>query len=200
MNKSILISIRPEHVVKILNGEKTLELRKSVPKDFVGWVYIYVTKSKPHLIRTENYGWQHETQYDFQVTNNSKKYELFEKFNGKIVARFWFNAFDRYYFNHYQGNYREVPKNREIPSQATIPLSYLCLTLDEVNKYGKEKDLFVWNIREVQVFDKPKELKDFHYYKTKTVYSGMDCPPYVDEVKQTLRKAPQSWQYVWEKE
>lgn len=77
-----------------------------------------------------------------------------------------------------------------------MPLSDLCLTLDQVNKYGKEKELFVWHIKKLEIFDKPKELSDFHYYKTKTVYSGMDCPPYVDEVKQTLRKAPQSWQYV----
>ena len=49
MSKSIMISIKSEHVVNILNGKKTLELRKSVPKDFVGWVYIYVTKAKPYL-------------------------------------------------------------------------------------------------------------------------------------------------------
>lgn len=34
-NKYILISIRPEHLVKILNGEKTVELRKRVLKEMV---------------------------------------------------------------------------------------------------------------------------------------------------------------------
>ena len=47
--KEIVISIRPEYALNILNGSKTLELRKSVPKGYVGWVYGYVTKGKPYL-------------------------------------------------------------------------------------------------------------------------------------------------------
>ena len=44
MTKSLMLSIRPEHLVNILNGNKTLEIRKTVkPKDFIGWVYIYCT-------------------------------------------------------------------------------------------------------------------------------------------------------------
>lgn len=44
--KSILISIKPRFVAKILNGEKTIEVRKSKPKcDLPIDVYIYCTKS-----------------------------------------------------------------------------------------------------------------------------------------------------------
>lgn len=50
--KSILLSIKPEYALNILNGSKTLELRKSIPKDIDEiikqqggiWVYMYVTK------------------------------------------------------------------------------------------------------------------------------------------------------------
>ena len=45
--------------------------------------------------------------------------------------------------------------------------------------------------------DKPKELGEFYYYKKKWVDCGRDCPPYVDEVKTQVRKAPQSWQYIY---
>ena len=45
MGKSILMSVQPKWVAKILNGEKTIEIRKRFPKDYVGWVYIYCTKS-----------------------------------------------------------------------------------------------------------------------------------------------------------
>lgn len=42
MSKSILISIRPEWVEKILNGEKTIEIRKTIPKCKLPCkVYIY---------------------------------------------------------------------------------------------------------------------------------------------------------------
>lgn len=44
--KSILISIKPRFVAKILNREKTIEIRKSYPKcDLPIQVYIYCTKS-----------------------------------------------------------------------------------------------------------------------------------------------------------
>ena len=48
MSKSILLSIKPEWVAKILNEEKTIEVRKQFPKDYVGWVYIYCTKDKKY--------------------------------------------------------------------------------------------------------------------------------------------------------
>ena len=47
--KAILMSIRPQWVAKILNKEKTLEIRKHFPKDYVGWVYVYCTKGKPNI-------------------------------------------------------------------------------------------------------------------------------------------------------
>jgi len=48
MSKSVLISIKPEWVEKILSGEKTLELRKNEPQevDFPFKCYIYCTTSK----------------------------------------------------------------------------------------------------------------------------------------------------------
>ena len=57
MSKAVLISIRPEWVRKILNGSKTVEIRKTAPKCGVPFkCYIYCTaggkvalkaKSKP---------------------------------------------------------------------------------------------------------------------------------------------------------
>ncbi len=209
MNKSILISIRPEHVVKILNGEKTLELRKSVPTDFENiikkhggiWVNIYVTKAKPFVYTdyaTNEDGYTYISGYG--LTNLSYEPRIL---NGKVVARFWFDEFEKYtWFDGYgfsdgHGRYGAQKENGLIENI----VDKLCLDeVEGIDEYGQGKDLFVWHIKQLEIFDDPKELKDFHYYKTKTVYSGMDCPPYVDEVKTTLTKAPRSWQYVWEKE
>lgn len=45
--KAILMSIRPKWVEKIANGEKTVEVRKTVPKcDQPFKVYMYCTKEK----------------------------------------------------------------------------------------------------------------------------------------------------------
>lgn len=65
--KAILISIKPQWVAKILNGEKTIEIRKKFPKDYVGWVYIYCTKDKKYANLINRGGF----------------------LTGMVVARFW---------------------------------------------------------------------------------------------------------------
>lgn len=59
--KNILISIKPEWVEKILNGEKTIEIRKTMPKcELPCKVYIYETKGKGKFVncgkKRENIG------------------------------------------------------------------------------------------------------------------------------------------------
>ena len=44
--KSVLISIRPEWVEKIASGKKTIEVRKTAPKESPFKAYIYETKGK----------------------------------------------------------------------------------------------------------------------------------------------------------
>ena len=49
--KEILISIKPKWVEKILNGEKTIEIRKTMPKcELPCKVYIYCTKGKEETV------------------------------------------------------------------------------------------------------------------------------------------------------
>ena len=192
MTRTILLSVRPEHAIKILSGDKTLELRKSVPKDFVGWVYIYCTKSKPYL------GKNHDGSIGLYNIPAFGHFNKSGDLNGKVVARFWFDEYDRYYFNPYQDDYRFVPKSREILTNAIMPLSDLCLTLDQVNKYGKEKDLFVWHIKRLEIFNKPKDLWDFHT-RHDMLFLGRAMARKVFQFE-SVYKAPQSWQYVWEKE
>ena len=50
-HKTVLLSIRPEWCVKILNGEKTVEIRKNRPKLKPPFkCYIYCTKAPKKLI------------------------------------------------------------------------------------------------------------------------------------------------------
>ena len=46
MMKSVLISIRPQLVEKIASGQKTIEVRKTAPKEVPFKAYIYCTKEK----------------------------------------------------------------------------------------------------------------------------------------------------------
>ena len=46
MMKSVLIAIRPQGVEKIASGQKTIEVRKTAPKEVPFKAYIYCTKEK----------------------------------------------------------------------------------------------------------------------------------------------------------
>jgi len=43
MKKVIVMSVQPKWLAKILNGEKTVEVRTRVPKDFVGEIHLACT-------------------------------------------------------------------------------------------------------------------------------------------------------------
>lgn len=98
--KAIIISINPKWVAKILNGEKTIEVRKHFPKDYKGWVYIYCTKDvKDYLIYYDFVDISFDTTIgeresgyfigDKRFVNEDCNNETHFNLNGKVVARFY---------------------------------------------------------------------------------------------------------------
>lgn len=170
MTKVILMSIKPKPLKDILDGKKTKELRKSIPKDFKGWVYLYCR-------------------------------------NSKVVARFWYNEYTKYSLEEFQGYLSVKTIPHKVGKYETYPipqdvLKNLCLTEQEIEDYGNGKDLYAWNIRNLEIFDKPMELGDFH---TRATFEDNDFG--LSEKNsgnlgfsywKRITKAPKYWQYAWE--
>ena len=189
--KSILISIKPKWVAKILNGEKTIEIRKTMPKcDLPIDVYIYCTKDKEVVMKNIQ-----ETKY---ITHNGKfaknlktKYhsEKYPLLNGKVVAKFTLNRIDRHHV---------LPSERIMPFNGNVEekLGQLCLTKEEVMAYGNGEDYYayLWHISNLVIFDEPKELSEFKRCTEKTCIYGK-CHKYMHCLK-PLTKAPQSFAYI----
>lgn len=216
MKKAILISIRPEYVLDILNGTKTLELRKTVPKDYKGWVYIYCTKSGGLLV--DNTSWINflighgfvEKDYTesprFHTLKKLEEYMFGSVRNTKVVARFWFDEYEGIDYQRtvlsksgYETLYSKVII-RVMGAVKYTPnddiLDKLCLTYDEVENYGKGKDLYAWHIKKLEIFDAPLSLNDFY-----SDYDYLDNGV-TDEMKLTpitLKRPPQSYQFVYRK-
>lgn len=195
--KKILISIRPEWVVKILNGEKTVEVRKTAPKcDFPCEVYIYCTKGKKdeRLARTEidgvgNYKTQtsnhniKETRYFFgkdipsQATEYIKnKYKgRYTNFltmrsngcNGLVVAKFTLNKVDELAIVPPGDYLYSIKVNEQVSVHQECWIHKACLTNIDLLDYLKKKNGYAWHIDDLVIFDKPKELKDY----------GVKCSP-----------------------
>lgn len=168
--KAIMISIKPEYSCKILTREKTIEIRKTIPKcELPINVYIYVTKEKPYLFKYFFNGdvWNYETSYCKEEFIDEEPTEL----NGKIIASFTLN----------KCNYISTLWFIKEDIQEDIKGS--CLSNREFmnyvtnNRTKKRKNVYSWEIDDLKILDKPMELSDFG-----------------------LKKAPQSWCYVEVKE
>jgi len=195
--KSILISIKSKHVLDILNGDKTLELRKSVPKDFKGWVYVYCTKAKPLIIH--EYYTDEIPCYEYSGSKLMEKYHAFA--NGKVVARFWFDEYDFIEFAPLYGYYSDIDDYRYAVNDNE--LKDLCLSYNDLHNYGKDNDLYAWHIKKLEAFDKPMELSEMLKVNPDVenigaygwAYTKEELPDYIP-----LTKAPQSYQFVYVKE
>ena len=182
--KSIVISINPEHALNILKGDKTRELRKSVPKGFVGWVYGYVTKGKPYLYNA----------FGRLGLSNIIHNEL-DFLNGTIPCRFWFEEYISYKY-YADDNTYFVKRPQDFGYGAEGVLKSLCLTRDEFKEYGQGKDLYAWHIKKLEIFDKPMELGEFYTWDIKRWHE--DGSGLFTHWKQ-VKHPPQSYHYVYVK-
>lgn len=192
MVKAILISINPKWVKKILNGEKTIEIRKIMPKcDLPIDVYIYCTK-QDSLMKLSNF---RKDKYicgkEYDITDFVWLNSDYEG-KGKVVAKFTLNKVEEIEyvssmacFDLYYG--KKGMKEEKI-------LSKSCLSFDELYDYLRHKNGYAWHIDNLVIFDKPKELGEFHKSSWAEVrYKTMR----EEKAKQyRLTRAPQSWCFV----
>ena len=189
--KAIMISISPQYVEKILNGGKTIEIRKTMPKcELPCKVYIYCTKGKKL----------------YKCVSNFDE----DLLNGKVVAEFTLNKVDTL-----ERDLNDwLPKNRYDVSNEL--LKDINLNQNELWNYGQGKTLYAWHIDDLKIYDKPKELSEFSHFipnnKCPTKQCGTnceDCPNYDEEhetclalyyAHRAIKRPPQSYCYVEELE
>ena len=166
-----MISIKPEYVAEILNGNKTIEIRKSLPKcDLPINVYIYCTKGGRCIVK--NPSGRYVT-----IPNLDKN----EYFNGKIVAKFTLSKIEQIRWNH------DIIYGESLPRTKSLRISELLsqsrLFSDDLADYVGDSLSYAWQIDDLEIFDKPKEISEYK-------------PHYGYPTNHRLTRAPQSWQYI----
>ena len=209
MTKVIILSIQSQHAVNILKGFKTEELRKSVPKGFRGWVYIYVTLKRPVLIN-KNYISEFYEVLDTAVKEYKKSAYQDEVLNGKVVARFWFDEYDTLTYEDFWDRHDYIANDGEVGWEVDSDyIKLFCLDYQDILDYGfREKpyrhqvDLYAWHIKQLEVFDTPKRLGEFYVTNKGLTYKYIkEYEDYTnDEVSFRLKKAPQKMVLVYAKE
>ena len=149
MSKSVLISIRPEWCVKIANGKKTIEVRKTRPNlKHPFKCYIYCTKSPPYMVFGDEF---QETEYTTIYGYSRKEAErIWGTMNGKVIGEFVCDMIIDIMISCSDQNMRGIP----FPGTG--------LTDREIMDYiGNGKYGFGWHISDLVIYDKPKELSEF---------------------------------------
>ena len=140
--KAVMISIQPKWVEKIANGEKTIEVRKTAPKEVPFKCYIYESRNGGHRCKHCN---EKDSCYSYAPKNvgcyNGR---------GKVIGEF---ICDKVYMS-FVGYRKNEPCYWDI-------LNGSCLTKDEIMNYGKWKTLYGWHISDLKIYDKPRELSEF---------------------------------------
>lgn len=199
--ESVIVSIKPEWLEKIIRGEKTIEVRKSAPKEVPFRAYIYETKHATEMPWVDEdghfiYKGRGQVIGEFicdEVYNIEPIFSFYDCYSG------YNDTSDRSYFEGYSIDNERLKKT--------------CLTQQDLCVYGKEKPLYGWHISDLKIYDKPKNLSEFFgecpNYKDLPAYNHVNCNHcrYSYNIncfikcqidgRKPLTRPPQSWQYLY---
>ncbi len=167
--KSVLISIKPKYCELIGNGSKTIEVRKTRPKIETPFkCYIYCTHSG--------------------ITAKERDRNIYTDFSGKVIGEFVCDGIYEFHYN--KGGYLV----KGDISTTINALAQSRLTDVEFREYAREQSVYGWHISDLKIYDKPKELHNFHNCsRCKIKY---DCDVADWNCYEPLKRPPQSWCYV----
>lgn len=185
MSKAVLISIRPKWCEKIVNGEKTTEVRKTRPKLETPFkCYIYCT------LQGCNEFFRVDLGRDVAKWNRGKWADR----KGKVIGEFTCDRIDR------------LAQANDPYGIYDIDDDYVfqtCLENGVLWDYGHGTPLYGWHISDLRIYDQPRELTAFRRACKNSWYCE-SCAMYWENngtcgnESLQIRRPPQSWCYVEE--
>jgi len=174
MEKAVMLSIRSKWCEKIVNGEKTIEVRKTRPKlDTPFKAYIYCTQGND--ARRLRGSW------------------------GKVVGEF---TCDRIYkIDKDSTDFLFKAGGLSVYKQAAEEKCGLCVAMtdDELHGYLGHCQGYGWHIADLLIYDQPRELSEFQRATdpcdschAEYTWECTDCKKWGGDIK----RPPQSWCYV----
>lgn len=210
--KSVLISIQPQWCELIASGKKTIEVRKSAPKEVPFKAYIYETKAgfveavrgtcpRCAFSRGKVIGefvCDKITRYESEFWDDDTYERIQEPWEPSDFAE----------YGEYE--YDTIGENGEFYGKGIELSKQSCLSWNELRKYVGQglKDFYGWHIIEPKLYDKPRELGEF-VKPCDWNYDCCTCKRAVYELTKAeaklfygcdreITRPPQSWCYVEE--
>lgn len=192
MSKAVLISVRPKWCEKIVNGEKTIEVRKTRPKMKTPFkCYIYCTQPKyPH----EDY-----------ITTEHPLPQYYG--GGKVIGEFVCDRIDRLVQVGFDGSGEPTRYCVSGADGLVQPVDGIrgaaCLPREELEIYLGGHEGYGLHISRVKLYETPKELSEFRKACAHDWYCD-SCAMYWENngtcgnESLRLKRPPQNWCYVAE--
>ena len=182
MSKAVMLSIRPKWCEKIVNGDKTVEVRKTRPNlETTFKCYIYCTMDHPYI-----------SVFCGELDKLNYRTNTVGRCNGKVIGEFTCDRiceiqkrgipenFDYCYLSLNEWG------NDDIAAEINA-ISASCVSKAELNAYGaKAPVLYGWHISNLRIYDAPRELSGFAGLRN----TKFGAEPY------DIKRPPQSWGYV----
>ena len=203
MSKAVLISIRPKWVEKIVNGEKTIEVRKTRPKLETPFkCYIYCTVERAGYDALWVLDAPTREEYSFMVVSayleNPKGAN---KGNGKVIGEF---TSDRIYkIDKDSTDFLFKAGGLSVYKQAAEEKCGLrvAMTDDELHGYLGHCQGYGWHISDLLIYAQLRELSEFRRAtdpcdscRAEYTWECTGCKKLSGDIK----RPPQSWCYVEE--
>lgn len=216
--KSVLISIQPKWCELIASGKKTIEVRKTRPKNDTPFkCYIYQTKMKwiyDILFKMNLFGLAHKLMISKGKVMGEFVCDRIQPFESEFVDDdcYEFVASLDYDEDGDATGFIEWSNDSDFSYESTDFYKKCCVKYEELKNYMGQgiNEFYGWHISDLVIYDKPKELSEFK------VYEKTGCPAYLNGVcveknhrvclyfrcenldcqYKELTKPPQSWCYV----
>ena len=195
MNKAVMLSIHPKYCEMIASGKKTVEIRKNYPQfgetcgvtPFKAYIYCTMQNTKDPKCYLEIHGPDGKCR----------------KANGKVIGEFTCDQIEMLN-NIFAGE----------PRYHQPSIGDACLSMEEIEAYGKGKRLEGWHIMGLRIFEEPKKLEEFAkpcpmdhdcgncpwYFPGIQDYDRCEppCCGFWESDNSLITRPPQSWCYVEE--
>ena len=209
--KAVLLSIRPNWCKKILDGEKTVEVRRTCPVHGTPFkVYIYCTLAGSDSL------FMNVLNRNVAAWNRGGWPEK----RGRVIGEFTCKKITGLTHVGETGSWEPANLYVMAPGSYYKPADELleaaCMSEETAEKYLKGRDGCGWHISDLKIYDKPRDLDEFSRFgffgmgRSNCVCGNWRCvnyessyhymtPPTCKIEGCSIYRPPQSWCYVEEK-
>ena len=208
--KAVILSIWPNWCKKILDGEKTVEVRRTCPVHGTPFkVYIYCTMAGSDSLFMD------VLNRDVAAWNRGGWPEK----KGRVIGEFTCKKITGLTHVGKTGSWEPECLNVMAPGSYYKPADELlkaaCMSKEAAEKYLKGRDGYGWHISDLKIYDKPRDLDEFSRFgffgmgRSNCVCGNWRCknyepsesymiPPTCKSDGCSIFRPPQSWCYVEE--